>query len=354
MLILLVSCLLLVLALPAFGGHNPVILREQDWTSGNSSGVEMSESGELILASRAGSYVDKGFWESNWITLKSPFTHLVPFWNAITPSDTEISVLVRVKTGNRTARWVKIATWGEGQRLTYSKAVRGLGAKIDTLKVKTGPGEAFKIRVELETERASTTPRVSLLGATSWNEKVERELSGSSRVKGYLTDLDVPEQSQFEEATTEANLICSPAALSMVLQYYGKAVVPLEAAKEVYDHGAGIYGNWAFNTAYASTLGLEAYVRYFPGIKGLREEISEDNPVVVSIAYGEGELTGAPNPSTAGHLIVVRGFEQRNEREYVIVNDPAARKDHLVKRAYELEQFFAAWRGIGYVIHPRE
>ena len=79
-------------------------------------------------------------------------------------------------------------------------------------------------------------------------------------------------------------------------------------------------------------------------------------PLVVSVSFKKGELTGA-GYGTNGHLMVVRGFTASGD---VICNDPAS---HLlpdngqVRVVYDRAEFENVWvphsGGIVYVIAPR-
>ena len=75
-------------------------------------------------------------------------------------------------------------------------------------------------------------------------------------------------------------------------------------------------------------------------------------PVVISIAFGPGELVGGPLDSTSGHLIVVRGFTESGD---VVCNDPAAASEAAVQVTYkraELESAHSSSYGTTYVIWP--
>jgi hypothetical protein len=63
-------------------------------------------------------------------------------------------------------------------------------------------------------------------------------------------------------------------------------------------------------------------------------------PVVTSITFGRGRLSGAPISATNGHLVVVVGFTSVGD---VVVNDPAARTRAGVRRTYDRGQFESAW-----------
>ena len=74
-------------------------------------------------------------------------------------------------------------------------------------------------------------------------------------------------------------------------------------------------------------------------------------PVIVSIAFGAGELSGAPISASNGHLLVVVGFTADGD---VVVNDPAADSPAGVRRTYDRGQLERAWldasTGTAYVI----
>jgi hypothetical protein len=125
-----------------------------------------------------------------------------------------------------------------------------------------------------------------------------------------------------------------------------------------YDHTYGGNGNWPFNTAYASSRGLDASVSRFESLGQVERRVVAGVPIVASIAWKEGELSGAPVPGSDGHLLVVRGFDLSGN---VVVNDPAGCDDSRVRRAYNRrEEFARAWAsgsgsgsgGIAYLIYP--
>ncbi|MDR3585201.1 MAG: peptidase C39 family protein [Desulfosporosinus sp.] len=161
-----------------------------------------------------------------------------------------------------------------------------------------------------------------------------------------------------------ANSICSATSIAMVLNYYGTHILPEESAWGVYDYNYDGFGNWPFNTAYASSFGYRAYVDYST-IEGLKKEIYYGHPVVVSVAYKNSVnvkanlpvVDGAPIESTYGHLIVVCGFTNENGTDYIIINDPDAANDEGVRVKYKLDQFEAAWAKFGniaYIIQEKE
>jgi hypothetical protein len=161
---------------------------------------------------------------------------------------------------------------------------------------------------------------------------------------------------------------CSPTSTTMLLAYWNS--LPSErdlrwidddqpqkpvihAARHVYDYRYDGAGNWPFNTAYAGTLGLDAYVTRLRSLREAERYIKGGIPLAASVAFDSGELTGAPISSTNGHLMVIRGFTADGD---VIVNDPAAPNRRSVRRTYDRGQFENAWipatGGVVYVVRP--
>ena len=148
---------------------------------------------------------------------------------------------------------------------------------------------------------------------------------------------------------------CSPTSTTMVLAYYkrlppaseyawvrksyGDRVVD-HAARMTYDHGYDGTGNWPFNTAYAARQTGHAFVTRFRSLRGVEQMIRAGIPVVTSITFSRGRLSGAPISASNGHLVVVVGFTQAGD---VVVNDPAAKTRAGVRRTYSRAQFEDAW-----------
>jgi hypothetical protein len=157
---------------------------------------------------------------------------------------------------------------------------------------------------------------------------------------------------------------CSPTSTAMVLAYYGISPSPRgitaghadavvdHTARMVYDHGYRGTGNWAFNTAYAATLVAgDSYVTRLRDLREAEDHIAAGVPLIVSIAFGRNQLSGAPISASNGHLLVVVGFEADGD---VVVNDPAGATNAEVRRVYDRAQFERLWiaasGGTAYVI----
>jgi len=254
------------------------------------------------------------------------FDRAVLSWNATGAALFELEV---------DGRWHVMGRWGDKPRSAKTKDV-----DVDTLVLKT-PAKSFRFRVT--PEKGAT---VTLVAVAHWTQGDTTPLASASSAAWGKT-LTVPERSQ-SDGGIDTSRICSPTALSMVLESYGVDKPTAKIAKGVYDRGEKIYGNWPFNTAYAHKIGgLESYVQRFAGIEELEREIIADRPVIVSVKWKKGDLDNAPIAKTDGHVLVVVGFTKAGD---VVVNDPGG-KPGEVRRVYKRAQFHTIWqeRGSGVV-----
>ena len=165
----------------------------------------------------------------------------------------------------------------------------------------------------------------------------------------------MPERSQRVEDPAIAGRICSPTSLAMVLAFHGHDLPTARVAAAVHDRGADLYGNWSFNVAFAASLGLEAEVVRCRAWAPVEDEVAAGRPVVLTHRYRPGEVAGAAIDGTAGHLIVLRGFDGQGDP---IVNDPAAdpRRGAPIRRVYRRADLTRSWlgnaRGVAYRVQP--
>jgi hypothetical protein len=235
----------------------------------------------------------------------------------------------------------------------------------------------WQLRLTLyRTAGTTASPRVTLLGAMSSaipDEKKVRDPSPLGGAEG--TVLDVPTYSQelhngqYPEYDNGGEAWCSPTSTAMVLDYWGAGPTPAEmawvdpsyadpqvdhAARAVYDYTYDGAGNWPFNTAYAASRGLEAFVTRLRSLTEAEQFISAGIPLVTSVSFKKGELAGA-GYSTNGHLMVLVGFDDAGNP---VMNDPASHNipsDDQVRVTFDRTEFEDVWSHSGrivYVIHP--
>jgi len=277
------------------------------------------------------------------------FDHLVMFWNGETHGKSYFNLKLRVRfAGESWEPWVTWAKWGSGiASKTTSPEREKFKIVIDTL-ISRERCEAFELAVEGVSDSEGNKPIMHFIGATFWADG-ENVPSINSEWTG---EIEVPPRSQMTQLSPDRRVICSPTCLGMVMDFFGKDIPTLEVAEGVYDHGPGIYGNWSFNIAYACSVGFPAVLHKLNGIGEAREWLAAGTPLIASIAYKEGELKGAPQKKSNGHLVVITGFMEKEGKEFVITNDPAAPDEKTVRRLYHREEFEKAWNRIVYIIFP--
>jgi len=322
-----------------------VLHQGNDFSQGTFENTEL-KNGNIVLKDGA----TQGSYESP-LLLADAFRELVASWNAETPIGSEVELLVQVRIEDAWSPWLSYGKWASGgnQGSVTGESGNYANMNIDVVEVVMGKeADALRYRVLLTGNESGDSPVLRTVAASLrlWNE-VKPVLDPG---KEWEVELDVPERSQMIVPGI-GNVICSPTSLSMVLEYYGHDYATEAVAANARDNRAGIYGNWAYNVAYAGSLGLTAYVDRFVSSDQLKEKIADGIPVVCSInTKSQDDLEGAPMAYPSGHLVVVRGFTVKDGVEYVIVNDPAAPDNDSVRREYKLTQFERAWRKIVYII----
>lgn len=350
---------------------------DTDWAGGTNAGARW-QYGTLFMGTPAGRRtwdgVDYSYsqWTSRWTSPGRSFTELVPSWDAKTPVGTIIAVYVRARTADgQVARWQPLGRWashdGGFRRTSLASAPDTLGrVSVDTFKSKGPAFSSWQVSVLLMRRAgASGTPSIRSLHAMT--SRLPSTWPATSRpLAATKIELAVPRYSQMihkgqnPEFGGGGNAWCSPTSLSMVLGYYG-ALPPPSAypwvpaswpdrfvnhlARQTYDYGYDGTGNWPFNTGLAATYVPDAFVTRLADLRTAERFVRNRIPVIASIRFSSGQLSGAPISSTPGHLVVIVGFTAAGNP---IVNDPAAGSNAGVRRVYDRAQFERAWvRGSG-------
>jgi hypothetical protein len=290
------------------------------------------------------------------------FSEAIASWNADTPPGSWVETQLRVQIGERWTKWYNMGIWAADDSTIERHSVKLQGdadgyVAVDTLVLakKTTPN-AFQLKLRLfSTAGAIPSVRNVSLAYSTTIKKSSTLPAGDPRLWNKL--LNVPECSQMVYPDG-GEVWCSPTSTSMVLGYWKQDTGPcgprVRAAVEgVYDWVYDGHGNWPFNTAYAATQGLEGYVARFTSLAQLEPWIDAGVPVVMSIAWKKGDLTGSTIPSTNGHLLVLVGFDDSGNP---IINDPAAASDAQVRVTYQRNEFEPLWLeasgGTVYLIYP--
>ena len=350
-----------------------------DLKAGQRKGLKLGRGQVSLLEARprtvAGRSYEAGTWTSPWATPGFGATAIIPSWEATTPGRTLVRVELRAQDATgRTGTWDTVADWARLNRpvprTTYSGQADDLGRVSADTWFAASAVTAYQLRVTLMrptgSGKAVSLERVGAVASA--DASVPRATSQPGPAAG--TVLPVPTYSQMVHTGHYpawgggGEAWCSPTSLAMVLAYHGISPTPTgitaghtdavvdHTAKMVYDNGYRGTGNWAFNTAYAATLaGGDSYVTRLRDLREAEDYIVAGVPLIVSIAFGRNQLTGAPISASNGHLLVVVGFEADGD---VVVNDPAGATNADVRRVYDRAQFERIWiaasGGTAYVV----
>lgn len=331
----------------------------------------------------AGKSYELGRWTSPWVAPRFGLTELIASWEATTPGDSWIQVEVRGRdAAGTTSSYDVLGRWTSGDGHTLRRTVSGQSDDLGSVNVDTWRSNAsagmtsWQLRVSLVRRPGArrASPTLDTVGAMA--SRVPSGPVATSRpgvARGIV--LPVPRYSQmihqghYPQWGNGGEAWCSPTSTSMVLGYYDALPEPASysyvpkghvnpfvdhAARMTYDHAYGGTGNWPFNTAYAAPLAGSAFVTRLRSLREAERLIKAGIPVIASIAFDRGQLSGAPISASNGHLLVIVGFTRSGD---VVVNDPAAANRAGVRRTYDRGQFENVWLprsgGTVYVITDR-
>lgn len=320
--------------------------------------IRLGKNGSIYLP--AGSYTSPAF-------SADAFLRMLPCWNADTPPGTSVEVQARLASGGRWSRWFSFGKWSPFIKRASPEPHEDDVAQTDgeyiTLQQGKTPAASAQIRVFLYTNDASLSPAVWLLGVASEPVRaVPDDCDATDRL------LEIPAYSCLVRDPSIAGHIASPTTLAMLMNRWGEDVLPEEVARAMYDNGAGRFGNAAFVSAAAGMYGYECHP-CFCGIGFIRHEVRRGRAVAARVHYraadlsdenGEGEEQASQKAEkehdlpllrqavadSRGHFVAVRGFERRDDGEWVLVNDPLSSADSKVAQWLSLEQFGQIYMGL--------
>jgi hypothetical protein len=323
------------------------------WSQGQFDNIDFdAEANAVVISSGVkGTYISRPF------KTQFPFNEVIITWNCERTQGGYLTASVRAsRDGEVWTGWYEIASWpgGRPDREVGLKRDKSGYINEDYLVLRRKQNH-LQFRFDLESSPPGslhlesaylvyTDTRADYFTFKKYAPSEKPELPGVNLEVPYFSQQKLPESVSWKA--------CSPTSLAMVLNYHGVKVSPLEVAEKCYDDHNDIYGNWPYNIAAAREYGLSAWADRHNSFGEIAEEIGQGFPVVLSIAFGKGELKGSPVNETDGHLIVARGFTPEGN---VICNDPAfhnASDGVIVYDREELERDWIGHHGVAYHLRP--
>ena len=292
------------------------------------------------------------------------YQEAITSWNASTPTGSWVEVQFRAQYGTRWSKWYILGIWASDSSTVARHSVNAQGdsdgfVAVDTFisSNKKETTNKFQLKLRLFSTNGSATPSVRNASVAYSTSAPKTGSISTGNPALWNTLINVPECSQMVYPDG-GEVWCSPTSTSMVLGYLNHDTGPCEprvraAVEGVFDWIYDGHGNWPFNTAYAATFGYEGYVARFTSLARAEEFVKAGVPVIMSIAWSKGDLTGSDIDSTNGHLLVLVGFDASGNP---IVNDPASPANETVQRTYLRSEFEPLWLqasgGTVYLIYP--
>ncbi|NWH11090.1 C39 family peptidase [Acholeplasma laidlawii] len=281
------------------------------------------------------------------------FNELVLSWNVKNLEDARITFFIALGDGTDFGSYQIMGLFKDENHMSFNSLDDPYGrVSIDTL-INKDPSKNNYIKLKF-TVIAGSADQLEIKNISVTTKSVDSALTyDASKLTNKVIDVAPMQQLSIPNI---GNVICSTTSVAMVLNHYGYTFTQQEMAKKVYDNSKGIYGNWTFNASYAGSLdGIAARVEYIEDFSVVIDYILNDIPVVFSISTTSADqLNGAIMAFPAGHLVVLKGFEEINGVWHGVFNDPAEYEDSKVERKYPMEQVLKVWRQYTYIIVKSE
>ncbi|HEX6034343.1 MAG TPA: C39 family peptidase, partial [Anaerolineales bacterium] len=238
------------------------------------------------------------------------FNEAIASWNAYTPAGSWVEIQFRAQYGTtRWSKWYVLGIWAYDYSTIHRHSVRLQGdsdgfVAVDTF-VSSNKKETtnkFQLKLRLFSTDGTSMPSVQNASVAYSTAAPKDPTVSDGNPALWDTSIGVPECSQMVYPDG-GEVWCSPTSTSMVLAYLdgytGDCEPRVRAAVDgVYDWIYDGHGNWPFNTAYAASQGYEGYVARFNSLAKAEEYVAAGVPVIMSIAWKKGDLTGADIEST--------------------------------------------------------
>ncbi|MGH7346153.1 MAG: C39 family peptidase, partial [Candidatus Rokuibacteriota bacterium] len=274
---------------------------------------------------------------------RGPAHRMVPALSALGESPRGFRFELSAFAAGAWSPWVAGATIGHARFPEGIARSETLVCEIDEF-IANPPAERIRLVLRAGGDAAGSLPMAPWCASLSaWSPGSEAPLA-----EGGIR-LVVPALSQMEEDAAIRHRVCSPTCVAMVLGYHGHHVAVSELAAEMLHPELDLYGVWPAAIRAASRRGVGGYLLRFPDWAAAAWCLDRGMPVIASVRYGAGELTGAAVAETSGHLLVLTGQAGGD----VFVNDPAAPRASEVARRYRLDELRRVWlarSGVGYVL----
>ena len=319
--------------------------------NGKMENVMVNSEGKLVLKS---GYTTGTFYSGEFAC--STFSSLVGTWIASSSTTATCELLVSLKVNGSYSSYVTYGKWGLGlQNACNDQTYSTVKMSTDEVVAVGANATAFKYKIILRRSGTSyASPEVSAV--TFALNLVSKTYDVNSSMLTGKKIYDVPKLYQ-HDVPSIGGIICSVTSSTMLLLYKGHDFSSKDSLPHRYtaalfkDYGNNIYGNWVYCCVGMSSYGEKAYVKRFMNTNEFLYSIQEVGPMAASIkgtVYYYNMTTGVNSSyTTAGHLLVVTGYEISGSTTYIYINDPNVKG---VSIRMTLPNFLNIWRNVSYIV----
>ena len=288
-------------------------------------GTTMDISGRLTLETKDG--LNTGYFESDVLNVGSFETMLIS-WNSICGNG-EMQVLVSYEAvGGEWSDYFTYGIWSDKNGVSTSKSVKNSfgSMNVDTFtpsKPTTG-NIRYKITITKDGDNIPVVENITI-ATPSMN------VATPSEYPSYVWN-PAPMRSQIApENGKDGGVMCSATTSAMALEYAGFNQTTVETALGTYDEEYEGYGNWLFSVAEYASKGYYAFCDFY----------TED---MIKYALSKGYVIGCSTYlTTAGHIVLVVGYEVIDGTGHYIVNDPYVDASDPKVTKYTCSYFNSVW-----------
>ena len=284
-------------------------------------------------------------WDSEAVATE-PAKGLILSWNALTPPGTGVAFEVSVRIAAQWTAWTPLGEWGNVPPV--SPVESPVRREVDTA---TWDGQADAVRARARAfGDGGQRPRLKRVVVACRTPSGATPCTRPPHPGSFVAD--VPFRSQTVESPEVAKRICGPTSLAMQLSTIHPDLSTGDVAVAAYDRRHDLYGNWPHLAAAAGERGFVSWVQQFQCLLDVEDRLVAGYGAILSIAFEQGELDGAPIPRSDGHLLVLRGWDGQGAS---VCNDPAfpdERGDGVRYRRDQLERAWALHGGATILLRP--
>ena len=323
------------------------VISANDFDQEKMTNLELKDNRIVLKAGElSGSYLSGDIEINNSKTI-------VPTWVSTSSNNETVLFSYQIFDGSKWSGFIRYSKtgWGFGLHNIMESQNDGVAKTNEDITELVNGGVITKLRFKLEFKRTSLDyegPKLAMVTFMLEPNNIVDNFSLENIPNKVL--YDVPKLYQ-RAVPNIGGIICSATSSTMLLKYKGENFLNKDnlehryIAEFVKDYGNNIYGNWVYNCVGMAAFGYTAYVERLAGIKELVHHLIHIGPAALTV---RGTMaSNVTTYTTAGHLLVIKGYTYNDGVLTFIANDPNV---NTVECTYSSDLISSTWRGVVYTI----